>query len=96
MSSKMVENQIDKFKLKSFTATYASKVSQQDLSQLVHRVLHPLGRYQKFLIVILCFNSGIIAFNNTVTTFYIYTPKNYSCSGEVSLITSLATRANAS
>lgn len=52
---------------------------KESLSRLVHRVLDPFGRYQKFLFIALCFNSAIVGINSTIATFYVYTPKSFNC-----------------
>lgn len=54
-------------------------VHLNNLVELVPRVLDRMGKYQIFIIVLLSFNSAIVAINHTVTSFHIYTP-TFHCS----------------
>lgn len=54
-------------------------VHLSNLVELVPRVVNRMGKYQIFIIVLLSFNSAIVAINHTLTSFHIYTP-TFHCS----------------
>lgn len=63
-----------------------NSVHLSNLVELVPRVINRMGNYQILIIVLLSFNSAIVAINHTLTSFHIYTP-TFHCS--VSIIYSV-------
>lgn len=56
-----------------------SNVSQKLLVKLVDRAVYPFGRYQKFMVLVLCWHNLVAAISNTLTSFHIFTPESYEC-----------------
>lgn len=63
------------------TATSINLTDEQ-LKKLLERTVNSFGRYQKFIIVALCWHNLVAAISNTLTSFYIYTPDNFECAEE--------------
>lgn len=69
-------------KEKSSIISNLSEASSYELSKLVARTIDPFGRYQKFVVLALCWHSVLTAISNTLTAFHIYTPDDYYCVDE--------------
>ncbi len=54
------------------------QIFYKKLPQLIEDVVAPMGRFQYFVVFMMCFNNGIIAVQNVVTTIYSYQP-DFSC-----------------